>query len=292
MLKRFRIVLVVVLVLAVIVVGNSLYTVTNDKYAVVRQFGKIVAVNDTAGLCVKVPFIQEVTYVPKNIQLYDIAPSDVITMDKKSMIADDYVMWKVVDPTKFVKSLNGSITGAQDRVSVAAYNATKNIISSMSQDGIIEARGEKLTNMITEGANSYIGNYGISINKAVIKVLDLPDDNKSAVYDRMISERQNIAAAYKAQGEADAQKIKNETDKEVSIKKAEANKQAEVIKAEGEAEYMKTLQEAYNTPEKADFYNFTRSLDALETSLKSGDKTIILDKDSPLVQVLYGQGLK
>ncbi|SFL23369.1 membrane protease subunit HflC [Lachnospiraceae bacterium KH1T2] len=292
MLNKIRVAIILILVVGIVVVGNSLYTVTNDRYAVVRQFGKIVNVTDAAGLYMKVPFIQEVTEVPRNIQLYDIAPSDVITMDKKSMIADDYVMWKVVDPTKFVKSLNGSITSAQDRVSVAAYNATKNIISSMSQDGIIEARGEKLTNMITDSANSYVGNYGISINKAVIKVLDLPDDNKSAVYDRMISERQNIAAAYKAEGEADAQKIKNETDKEVAIKKAEANKQAEVIKAEGEAEYMKTLQDAYNTPEKADFYNFTRSLDALEKSLKSGNKTVILDKDSPLVQVLYGQGLR
>ena len=292
MFNKIRVAIILILVVGIVVVGNSLYTVTNDRYAVVRQFGKIVNVTDAAGLYMKVPFIQEVTEVPRNIQLYDIAPSDVITMDKKSMIADDYVMWKVVDPTKFVKSLNGSITSAQDRVSVAAYNATKNIISSMSQDGIIEARGEKLTNMITDSANSYVGNYGISINKAVIKVLDLPDDNKSAVYDRMISERQNIAAAYKAEGEADAQKIKNETDKEVAIKKAEANKQAEVIKAEGEAEYMKTLQDAYNTPEKADFYNFTRSLDALEKSLKSGNKTVILDKDSPLVQVLYGQGLR
>ena len=291
MFKRMKYLIVIILIAAVFFGANSLYTVTNDKYAVVRQFGKIVDVKDTAGLQVKMPFVQEVTYVPKNIQLYDISPSDVITRDKKSMIADDYVMWKVVNPTKFVQTLNGSITGAQDRVSVAAYNATKNIISSLSQDGIIEARGEKLTNMITEGANSDIGNYGISINKAVIKVLDLPDDNKEAVYARMISERQNIAAAYKAEGEANAQKIKNETDKEVSIKKAEAKKQAEILIAEGEAEYMKTLQEAYNTPEKADFYNFTRSLDALETSLKSGDKTIILDKDSPLVQILYGQGL-
>ena len=291
MVKRLKVLIAIILVFCLFIAGNSLYTVTNDKYAVVRQFGKIVDIKDSAGLQVKIPFVQEVTYVPKNIQLYDIAPSDVITRDKKSMIADDYVMWKVVNPTKFVQTLNGSITGAQDRVSVASYNATKNIISSMSQDGIIEARGEKLTNMITEGANSDIGNYGISINKAVIKVLDLPDDNKEAVYDRMISERQNIAAKYKAEGDSDAQKIRNETDKEVAIKKAEANKQAEVLRAEGEAEFMKTLQDAYNTPDKAAFYNFTRSLDALENSLKSGDKTIILDKDSPLVQILYGHGL-
>ncbi|MBR1892061.1 MAG: protease modulator HflC [Lachnospiraceae bacterium] len=290
--KKIKILFVVVL-LALLVVGSGcIYTVTMDEYAVVKQFGKIVAIEDSAGLKFKVPFVQDVTYVPKNIQLYDISPSDVITMDKKSMIADDYVMWRVVEPRKFVQTLNGSIAGAQDRVSVATYNATKNIISSMAQDGIIEARGEKMTALITEEANSDIGNYGIKIDKAVIKVLDLPDDNKNAVYERMISERQNIAAAYKAEGDANAQKIKNETDKEVAIKKAEANAEAEKIKAEGEASYMQTLQEAYNTPEKAEFYNFTRSLDALKTSLEKGDKTIILDKESPLVQVLYGQGLR
>ncbi|MCR5778049.1 MAG: protease modulator HflC [Lachnospiraceae bacterium] len=290
--KKIKILFVVVL-LALLVVGSGcIYTVTMDEYAVVKQFGKIVAIEDSAGLKFKMPFVQDVTYVPKNIQLYDISPSDVITMDKKSMIADDYVMWRVVEPRKFVQTLNGSIAGAQDRVSVATYNATKNIISSMAQDGIIEARGEKMTALITEEANSDIGNYGIKIDKAVIKVLDLPDDNKNAVYERMISERQNIAAAYKAEGDANAQKIKNETDKEVAIKKAEANAEAEKIKAEGEAAYMQTLQEAYNTPEKAEFYNFTRSLDALKTSLEKGDKTIILDKESPLVQVLYGQGLR
>lgn len=290
--KKIRIVLVIVLLAVLFIGSGSVYTVNMDEYAVVKEFGKIVAIQSDAGLKFKMPFIQDVTYVPKNIQLYDIAPSDVITMDKKSMIADDYVMWKVTDPKKFVQTLNGSISGAQDRVSVATYNATKNIISSMSQDGIIEARGEKMTTLITDEANSDIGNYGIVINKAVIKVLDLPDDNKNAVYERMISERQNIAAAYKAEGEANAQKIKNETDKEVAIKKAQANKEAEKIKAEGEAAYMQTLQDAYNTPEKADFYNYTRSLDALKASLDSGDKTIILDKDSPLVQILYGQGLR
>ena len=290
--KKIKILALIVLVLALFTVSGCVYTVTMDKYAVVKQFGKIVAIENEAGLKFKVPFIQDVTYVPKNIQLYDISPSDVITMDKKSMIADDYVMWRVTDPKKFVQTLNGSVAGAQDRVSVATYNATKNIISAMAQDEIIEARGEKMTTLITKEANSDIGNYGVVIEKAVIKVLDLPDDNKNAVYERMISERQNIAAAYKAEGEAKAQKIKNETDKEVAIKKAEAKAEAEKIMADGEAKYMQTLQEAYNTPEKAEFYNYTRSLDAVKKSLEKGDKTIILDKDSPLVQVLYGNGLR
>jgi membrane protease subunit HflC len=123
-----------------------------------------------------------------------------------------------------------------------------------------------------------------------VKALDLPDDNKSAVYDRMISERQNIAASYTAQGEAEAKKIRNEADKEVTVMVADAEKTAEILVAEGEAEYMRILQEAYNTPEKADFYNYIRSLDALKISLSGGNKTIILDKDSELAKILYGPG--
>ncbi len=270
------------------VIAGPLYTVPANQYAVIMQFGKIVRVDTQPGLKVKIPFIQNTTYIPKSVQVYDIAPSDVITKDKKSMIADDYILWEVSDPVKFVKTLNGSVSGAQDRCSVAAYNATKNIISSMSQDDMIAARGEKLTDMITEDTNRNIGEYGITIVKTEIKSLDLPDDNKEAVYQRMISERNNIAASYQAKGESDAQKIKNETDKEVAVMQAEADKQAAILEAQGESEYMKTLQNAYNTEDKASFYNYTRSLDALKNSLKGSNKTIILDRDSEIAKVLYG----
>ena len=130
--------------------------------------------------------------------------------------------------------------------------------------------------------------YGIEIIQTQIKALDLPEDNKDAVYQRMISERQNIAASYKAEGDSEAQLIRNETDKEVSVTKAEAKKEAAVIEAQGEAEYMRILQEAYNNEDKADFYNYIRSLDALKASLKGENKTIILDKDSELAKILYG----
>ena len=265
------------------------YSVSENQYAVVTRFGKIVDVKDAAGLYTKMPMADNIRFVTKAMQLYDVKPSDVITKDKKSMIADNYIVWKITDPTKFMQTLNGSTSGAEDRVGVAVYNATKNIISSMSQDDIIAARGDKLTDMITAEANSDIGGYGIVITKAEIKALDLPDDNKDAVYQRMISERENIAASYTAEGAAKAQKIRNETDKEVSIRKAEAEKQAAELSGEGEAKYMEILADAYNTEEKASFYNYIRSVEAMKKSLSgSGDKTIILDKDSELARILYG----
>ena len=272
----------------VCIAGGSFYTVPLNQFAAVRQFGRIVRTESEPGLKFKLPFIQNVQMVSKSLKLYDVPLSDVITRDKKSMIADNYVLWKVVDPTRYIRTLEAADARAEERIEAAVYNAQKNVISSMSQDEIIEARGEKLTQLLTDEANSDIGDYGIEVMVAEIKSLDLPDDNKEAVYTRMISERQNIAASYKAQGESEAQKIRNETDKDVIVMKADAQKQAEILEAEGEAEYMKILQEAYNTEEKADFYNFTRSLDAFKKSLSGSNNTIILDKDSELAGLLYG----
>ncbi|OON86526.1 protease modulator HflC [Oribacterium sp. C9] len=287
-----RVVAVVALIFLLMISSSFFYTVAPNEYGVVMHLGRITRVSSEAGFYSKLPFFETVRFIPKDLQIYDIQPSDVITKDKKSMIADDFILWKVTDPVKFTQTLNASTRSAEDRVGVAVYNATKNILSSMSQDEVIAARGEQLTKLITEDSNSDIGGYGITIYEAKIKALDLPDDNKDAVYERMISERQNIAASYKAQGDSQAQKIRNDTNRQVTIMEAEAKKQAAITEAEGEAEYMKTLSEAYNTTDKADFYNYIRSLDALKNSMKGrGDKTIILDKDSEIAKILYGTGL-
>lgn len=278
----------IVIFILLIVGASSLYTVEYKSVALVLEFGKISKIETEPGLHVKVPFIQTIQPIYAGDRVYDMPASDVITKDKKSMIADDYVIWKVTDPVKYYQTLSGVSARAEERIDAAVYNATKNTISSMLQDEVIASRGEQLTSIITKEANTDISSYGIEINSAVIKALDLPNDNKSAVYERMISERQNIAAGYTAKGNADAQLIRNETDKEVSIKIAEAKRQAEQLVAEGEAEYMAILSDAYNSEEKADFYNYLRSLDAIKNSLTGNEKTLILDKDSELVKILYG----
>ncbi len=283
-----KIIAAVIAILILGVAAGSFYTVPVKQYVAVRQFGRIVDIKDSPGLKFKIPFIQSIQRISAATILYDIPASDVITKDKKSMTADNYVLWRVTDPTSYIRTLDAVELRAEERIEAAVYNAIKNVISSMNQDEVIEARGERLTQLITEEANSDIDDYGIEIIQSEIKSLDLPDDNKESVYERMISERQNIAATYKAQGAAEAQKIRNEADREVSIMKAEARRQAAVTEAEGEAEYMRILQEAYNTKDKADFYNYIRGLDALKESLKGGNKTIILDRDSELAQVLYG----
>ena len=277
---------VVILIAVLVVLVNSAFVIRENQYGLVREFGRIERVISDSGLYFKIPFIQEKDTVTKELLLYDIAKSDVITQDKKSMIVDSFVLWRVIDPKVFAQTLNTSEQNAEGRINVAVYNSIKNVISSMTQSDIIAARGQKLTNLIMENVTG-IHQYGIEITTVEIKLLDLPEDNKNAVFERMISERENIAATYTAEGNSDAQKIKNTTDKETTVMISEAEMNAEILKAEGEAEYMREIANAYDGEQKADFYRFTRSLDAVKSSIRGGNKTIILDKDSPITQIFY-----
>ena len=280
----------IIAILAIVVFSSSLYTVDYKDVVLIQQFGRVVAIESEPGLHMKTPFVQSTIAIYDGNRIYDIPQSDVITRDKKSMIADDYVIWTVDDVMKYYQTLGGVSARAEERIDAAVYNATKNTISSMTQDEVIAARGIELTNLITAESNTDLTGYGIKILTAEIKALDLPDDNKEAVYERMISERGNIAAGYKAKGEAEAQKIRNETDKNVKITIADANKKAETLLAEGESEYMKILSDAYNSEEKSEFYNYLRSLDAIKGSLgDNSNNTLILDKDSELASILYGR---
>ncbi len=277
--------------IAVLIGGLSSLVVTYpDEYKLVKQFGEIVRVVDTSGISFKIPFIQETASLPKSLQIYDIPKSDVITRDKKSMIADAFVLWKISDPVLFTRHLNGQVAQAQSRISASVFSSLKSVISNMDQAEIIENRDGKLAVDIKNNIGTSLDGYGIKVLAVETKSLDMPDDNKQAVYERMISERNNIAASYTAQGNSSAQKIKNDTTKEVAVMKSEAKAEAEKIKAEGEAQYMQILSQAYNDVSKADFYNFVRALDAAKASLKNGDKTLILDKSLPIAQIFYGYG--
>ena len=285
--KNLKYLLIPLGVIAFIVFCSAFYTVAPNTSALVVKLGKVQYVETNPGGHFKTPFIEKVSKISTRTMITDIAPSDVITADKKSMIADDYVLWYITDPVKYYQTLNSVRGRADERIEAAVYNATKNTISAMTQDEIIAARGTALTDAITEESNTDIGQYGITIKRAAIKVLDLPDDNKQAVYERMISERENIAASYTAKGSAEAQKIRNDTDKQTSVTKANAKAEAAKLEAEGEAEYMRILSDAYNNPSKAEFYNFMRSLDSLK-AFATKNKTLILDKDSEYAQLLYG----
>lgn len=285
MIKKISIVGVSVLLFILILFGSATFNTEQNEYGIVREFGKIVRVIDKAGLNFKIPFIQSVSKVSKSDIMYDISASDVITRDKKTMVSDSLAIWRISDPLKFVQTLSGQRANAEARLNTTIYNSMKNIISNLTQAEMITSRDGMLGTMIMENIGSTFDQYGIELKAVEIKRLDLPSSNKDAVYERMISERNNIAAQYTAEGESEAKKIKNQTDADIAIRISKAKSEAETLVAEGEAEYMKILSSAYSDKKRAEFYEFVRSLDALSISMKGDNKTIILDSNSPIAKI-------
>ena len=287
--KVIKILLVVLAIVILIGASNCFVVTQQDEYTIIRQFGKVVDIRDEAGISFKLPLIQDTQTLPRNVLLYDLPVSDVITKDKKTMVADSFILWRIEDPQKFIQTLNSSVSNAESRLSTLVYNSMKNTISGMNQTEVISGRDGELAAAIQAGVEG-LEQYGIKLIAVETKRLDLPDDNKEAVYQRMISERNNIAAQFTAEGESEAQMIRSETDKEVEIMLSQAKAQAEILEAEGEAEYMRILSDAYSDPDKAEFYNFVRSLDAAKASLTNGDNILFLGPDSPLTQLFYENG--
>ena len=286
--KIFWIALAVVLVF---VLMNSVYTVKENEYACRVQFSKIVDTTDEAGLHFKIPFVDSVKYFSKATTLYDIPPSEVLTSDKQNMTVDCYVLWKINDPLKFYQTL-GTPLAAEDRLNALTYNELKTVMGTLAQADIINmedgAKRNDIYESIASDVNELAQTYGISVVDVKIKQFDLPESNLNAVYNRMISERNQMAEKYTAEGNQEAAMIRNQVDRDVNIMISNAQAQAAELEAEGEAEYMRLLAEAYDSEDKKDFYEFTLALDALKKSLTGSEKTVILDADSELAKLLMG----
>ncbi len=285
--KSMMITVIAALFVVFVLVNAGLVVTYPNEYTVIKQFGKIESIRSEAGLSLKIPFIQTAEKIEKEVLLYDLAVSDVMTKDKKSMIADCFVLWRIDDPYKYTQTLSAQKSNAEFRIDTIVYNSLKNVISSLSQEEVISGRDGELAEAIRDHIGETLGQYGITLLAVETKSLDLPDENKNAVYERMISERNNIAATYQAEGQEEAKEISNNTNAEIIVMQSEADAQAQEIIAKGEAEYMRILSDAYNDPEKADFYLFLRSLDAAKKTMTGNNKTLIVDETSPIAQIFY-----
>ena len=290
MMKK-RILVGVILALLVIVAANSMYTVRENEYACTVRFSKIIETTDQAGLHFKVPFVDSIKRFTKATMLYDIPPSEVLTSDKQNMTVDCYVLWQISDPLRFYQTL-GSTSVAEDRLDNLTYNQLKTVMGTLAQADIINMEDGAKRNEIYEGiatdVDKQAASYGIRVEDVKIKQFDLPDSNLNAVYSRMISERNQMAEKYTADGNYEASIIRNDVDKQVNIMVSNAQAEAAKLEAEGEAEYMRMLAAAYDTEEKKEFYEFTLALDALKQSLTGSEKTVILDENSDLAKILTG----
>ena len=286
---------VFLLIVLIAIASQTFYVVKENEYGCTVRFSKIIDTKSEPGLYFKVPFIDTVKTFPKTMLFYDIPPSEVLTLDKKSMTVDSYITWQIDDPLLFYQTVS-TTTAAENRLYDTTYNAFKTKMGVLNQDDIINDLPAEERNVIYEEIKQEVmeksKDYGISVVDVKMKRLDLPTENEEAVYTRMISERTRDAEQYRAEGKKQATQLRTDVDRQVGVSLSNARADAEKIIAEGEGEYMRILSEAFNTSEKQSFYEFVLSIEALEAAMKGESKTIILGKDSPITKVLLSDKIE
>lgn len=275
--------LLIVLIVAILFLANlSLFIVDETKQAIVLQFGKPIREIKDPGLNWKLPFIQNVVFFEDRLLVYDAAPTEIITKDKKTLIVDNYARWKIVDPLKFLQTVR-DLNGAQARLDDIIYSELRVDLGLFDMSDIVSERREGIMKRVTEISNEKASIYGIEIVDVRIKRVDLPPENEKFIFDRMRAERERIAKQYRAEGQEESAKIIAETEREKTVILAEAYKAAQILKGEGEAESIKIYAESFN--QDPEFYKFYRTLEAYRLTFK--DKTtVLLSTDNEFLKYL------
>lgn len=275
-------------IVAVIVAANSFFVSKEGEYRVVTQFGEFSRIYKSPGLHLKIPFVEKVATLPKYQKLYDSAPTPILTKDKKPILVDNYTVWRIEDPEKFLRTLK-TVAYGESRIDAAVYNVVRRKLSETDYAEIISentARGNLNEEVAKEVSTAMAdSNFGIRIVDVRIKRTDLPEENKQSVYNRMISDRQSIAASYLSEGDEESRKITAKADRDAQELKAQAESDAKKIVATGEQEAARIYNEAYG--KDPDFYNMYRTLESYLTSFQ-GEPVIMLPIDSPYAKLLIG----
>jgi membrane protease subunit HflC len=274
--------------LLVIILTGSLFIVPENEYKVVLQFGEAVRIHEEPGIKFKIPFIENVTALPKYQKIYNSNATTILTKDKKPIIVDNYTVWRINDPQKFLRSLR-TISSAEGRIGDTVYNAVRRKLSEIEYGNIISentARGDLNDEITKEVAETAVRqSYGIDIIDVRIKRTDLPEENKASVYNRMISDRQSIAAGYLSEGDEESRKITSNADRQAQELIAQAESSAKKIVAEGEQEAARIYNQAYG--KDPEFYQLYRTLESYLTTFK-GEPVIMLPINSPYARILLG----
>ncbi|WP_338554915.1 protease modulator HflC [Paenibacillus sp. KS-LC4] len=287
--KKNQLILLVGLVIVVILGAGSMYVVKEGEYKVVLKFGEAVRVAETPGLKLKIPFIENVSPLPKYQMTYESNPTSILTKDKKPIIVDNYTVWRITKPEQFLKTAQTVSAGVQ-RIDEAVYNSVRRKLSEVNYDNIISEQTERgnINDEITRDVAEALrrDDYGVEVIDVRIKRTDLPEGNKQSVYNRMISDRQSIAARYLSEGDEESRKITAKADRTASELMSQAQADSKKIIAEGEQQAAKIYNKAYG--QDPAFYNFYRTLESYVTTLKN-EPVIMLPIDSPYAKILLGQ---
>lgn len=277
--KPISIIIVVVLIL---ILSGSMFTVNMKQNAIVLQFQEYKETITKPGLYFKIPLIQEVRFFTKMLLVLDAPPADIITRDKKTMVIDNFSMWRIKDPLLFLQTLQSERAG-ESRLDDIIKSELRVELGTHNLIDVVTITREEIMAKVTQEANIKAAEYGIEVLDVRIKRADLPEDNAQKVYNRMRSERERIAKKYRSEGAEEATKIRAGTDKEKVILIAEAYRTEQEIRGNGDARATKIYADAYNRDRE--FYAFMRSMQAYKKSLLTGT-TVLLSEKSDFLKYL------
>ncbi|MDK2943631.1 membrane protein [Mesotoga sp. HF07.pep.5.2.highcov] len=258
----------IIVVIAIILLPSFFFIIDETEQAVVLRFGEIQKSITEAGLYTKTPFIDNVRKFDKRIQIYDVDAERIYSKDKKTILADTFALWRIVDPRKFIETMKSELT-ALTRIDDVVYSHVRNTFGKLDYDEIISGNRTDVLDEITALAANDMKDFGIQIISVRVKRADLPDENRNAVFERMKSERIQEASLIRAEGNREAQKLRAEADKEAQITIAKAQKEADIIIGTGDARALSIYAEAFNRD--PDFYEFMKRLEVYESTLEDAN---------------------
>ena len=278
--KRFSIVIFTLIILFVL---STIIVVDETEQIVILQFGKPIQTITEPGLNFKFPApIQVSNSFDKRLLEYDVPPEEILSRDKKSLIIDNYVRWRIVDPLLFLQTVR-AIPTAKTRLDDIVYSELRQELGNHDMAEIITETRELIMEKVTIASNEETSKYGIEVIDVRIRRVDLPQENEASIYARMEAERKRQANKFRSEGEEEAQKIRAATDRDKTVILAEAYKTAQQIRGEGEAEALDIYATSFS--KDPDFYEFLRTLETYEKVIDK-KTTLVLPGDSKLFKSL------
>lgn len=260
---------------AIVVVSGAFYTVDERERAVVLRFGEVVRHDANPGLHMKLPFVDSVRFYDRRILTLDAEARAFLTIEKKSVVVDSYVKWRIIDMPKFYVAVRGDELKARERLSQVINSGLRDEFGKRTLRDVVSGDRRKIMEILTVNADKQSREYGIEVVDVRIQRVDLPPQVSDAVFDRMRAERTRIAKELRAQGAEAAEKIRADADRQREILLAEAYRDSERLRGDGDARAAAIYARAYSV--NPEFYTLYRSLNAYKESFRSKDDVLVVD---------------
>ncbi len=280
---KLPLIAIILFVLALLASG-IFYTVDERERAIVFKFGEIIRADDKPGLRIKIPFINNVRYFDARVQTMDADPELYITVEKKGLVVDSFVKWRIIDTTQSFVSVGGQSSTASKRLRQLVNDGLKTEFGKRSVTDVISGDRDVIMKIVQENTNREAEKYGLEVIDVRLKRVDLVPEISQSVYDRMEAERGRVAKDLRARGAEAAERLRADADRQSQIIVAEAERDAQITRGEGDAEATRIYAEAYSQDEE--FFSFYRSLEAYKNTFKNKDAMMVIDPESEFFKYL------